>query len=203
MLGARGRALDIGQSLGCGAGRSSPSSTFPIAPLVWFSNPATARARLRMDMSLRVGAVRYCDPHARGSVDSSATGLSGRLHKASQGWEMDASIRLEGGSPEDIIDLTDWLGGENELRGRCHITPAPIGASELGSVSEVLTVALGSGGAGSVLASSLITWIRTRKTKAKIIIETEEGSISLDIETVRDIAPLLEQTLRMSGDNRA
>jgi hypothetical protein len=116
---------------------------------------------------------------------------------------MDASIRIVGGSPEDLGDLAEWLGGETELRGRCRIVQSAINDTELGSIPDLLMVALGSGGAGTVLASSLITWLQTRKTRAKITVETGDRSISLDIETTRDVAPLLEQTLRMSGDNRA
>lgn len=114
---------------------------------------------------------------------------------------MDASIKVEGGSPEDLADLTEWLGAENELRGRCRIARNAIGDTELGSIPDLLIVALGSGGAGTVLASSLITWLQTRKTRAKITVETAERSISLDIESIKDVAPLLEQILRMSGDN--
>ena len=114
---------------------------------------------------------------------------------------MDASIRIEGGSPEDLADLAEWLGAENELRGRYRIIQNAISDTELGSIPDLLMVALGSGGAGTVLASSLITWLQTRKTRAKITVETAERSISLDIETIKDVTPLLEQTLRMSGDN--
>jgi hypothetical protein len=114
---------------------------------------------------------------------------------------MEVSIRIEDGSPEDLTDLTEWLGGENELRGRCHIVRNAISDTELGSVPDLLMVALGSGGAGTVLASSLITWLQTRKTRAKITVVTTERSISLDIEATKDVVPMLEQILRMSGDS--
>ena len=114
---------------------------------------------------------------------------------------MDVSIRVEGGSPEDLADLTEWLGAENQLRGRCRIVRNTISDTELGTIPDLLMVALGSGSAGTVLASSLITWLQTRKTRAKLTVETAERSVSLDIEAIKDVAPLLEQILRMSGDN--
>jgi hypothetical protein len=114
---------------------------------------------------------------------------------------VDARIRLEGGSVEELAALAEWLGDENGLRGRCNVVRDPIRETELGSVSELLTVALGAGGAGTVLASSLITWLQTRKTTAKIRVEAAGRSITLDIETLRDVTPALERILRISDDD--
>jgi hypothetical protein len=80
---------------------------------------------------------------------------------------MDAQIRITGGTGGELADLGGWLGGDGELRGRVRAVRSPIGDAELGSVTELLTVALGAGGAGTVLASSLKTWLMTRRTTAK------------------------------------
>ena len=50
----------------------------------------------------------------------------------------------------------------------------------MGSITDVLTVALGSGGATSVLAQTIKTWLSTRRSDVRIKIET--GSRTLEIE---------------------
>ena len=106
---------------------------------------------------------------------------------------MNVTIGLAGGSPEALADLAEWLSDESELRGRVRVIDRHVSDTELGSVAELLTVALGAGGAGTVLASSVITWLQTRRTVAKIIVESSKGSVTLDIQTVADVTPLLER----------
>ena len=114
---------------------------------------------------------------------------------------MDAQIRMVGGTGEELAALGEWLVGEDELRGRVRISHSPISGTELGSVPELLTVALGTGGAGTVLASSLKTWLATRRTAAKITVEAAGRSVTLDIQTVGDVAPLLKQILQAVDDD--
>ncbi len=113
---------------------------------------------------------------------------------------MDAQIWITGGSGEEIAALVEWLGGEDELRGRIRAVHGLIGDTELGSVTELLTVALGAGGAGTVLASSLKTWLVTRRTAAKITVKSAGRSVTFDIETLGEVAPLLEQILKVGDD---
>lgn len=116
------------------------------------------------------------------------------------GWGMDAQIWITGGSGEEIAALAEWLGGEDELRGRVRAVHGLIGDTELGSVTELLTVALRAGGAGTVLASSLKTWLVTRRTAAKITVKSAGRSVTFDIETLGEVAPLLEQILKVGDD---
>ncbi len=113
---------------------------------------------------------------------------------------MDAQIRILGGTDGDLAALGEWLQGEDELRGRIRATHGAIGDTELGSVVDLLTVALGAGGAGTVLASSLKTWLLTRKTTAKIIVKSGGRLVTLDIQTADEVAPLLEQILKAGDD---
>ncbi len=113
---------------------------------------------------------------------------------------MDAQIRVTDGTGEELAALGEWLGCEDELRGRVSTVRSPISGTELGSITELLTVALGSGGAGTVLASPLKTWLMTRRTTAKITVESAGRSVTLDIQTADEVAPLLEQIL-MAGDD--
>lgn len=111
---------------------------------------------------------------------------------------MDVQIHAE--DTEDLTALRSWLSQEDELRGRVRSVDAPIGDGTLGALPELLTVALGAGGAGTVLASSLKTWLLTRRKTAKLTVETEGRTISLDIATVDDIAPLLQQLFEAIRD---
>jgi hypothetical protein len=77
---------------------------------------------------------------------------------------MDVTIKVMGGTGAELIDLGKWLGEEDALRGRVRIVPKSISSTELGSLSDTLTVALGTGGMGTILASCLKNWLRTRRT---------------------------------------
>ena len=114
---------------------------------------------------------------------------------------MDASIRVIGGDADVVGSLAEWLASERELRGAVRTVASRIGETQLGAVTEIITVALGSGGAGSVLASSLITWLRTRPTRAKFLIKSGDRSVELDIRTLEDVRPLLEQMLGAVADD--
>ena len=114
---------------------------------------------------------------------------------------MDAQIRIVGGADGDLAALGEWLQGENELRGRIHPTYGVIGEADLGPTMELLTVALGTGGAGTVLASSLKTWLITRRTTAKIIVKSAGRSVTLDIQTNDEVMPLLKQVLQAGNDD--
>lgn len=74
---------------------------------------------------------------------------------------MRARIALSGG--DDVGEraaLWDWLHDEPELRGGIAWEKPPPDPTHLGGAMEVLTVALGSGGAGVALAKSLVTWLQ-------------------------------------------
>lgn len=112
------------------------------------------------------------------------------------GTALEALVRLEGGTSEELTELAEWLNAEEQLRGRVSIVRSSIGETELGSVPQLLTVMLGTGGAGTVLASSVKTWLQTRKTKAKVTVQSGERSVTLDIETVGEVAPLIADILK-------
>jgi hypothetical protein len=117
------------------------------------------------------------------------------------GRKLEAQIWLTDGTSEEIGALAEWLVGENQLRGRVRTDRGPVGDTELGFSTELLTVMLGTGGAGTVLASSLKTWLQTRRTKAKITVKSRGRSVTLDIETVDEVTPLLEEILKTPDDD--
>lgn len=113
---------------------------------------------------------------------------------------MDVQVQIVGGGDRDLAALYEWLQEEDELRGRIRAVHGRIGETELGPVVELLTVALGAGGTGTVLASSLKTWLLTRRTTAKIVLKSAGRSVTVDVQNAGDVAPLLEQILKANDD---
>lgn len=119
----------------------------------------------------------------------------------SGGCKVDAQVRLVDGDAADVAALWQWLNDERDLRGRVVRAPASVGATELGGVADLLTVAVGAGGSGTVLATSLIAWVRTRRTTATITVEAHDRRVTLNITTVGDVSPLLHEILAQTTDN--
>ncbi|MEU9123441.1 hypothetical protein AB0C96_26825 [Streptomyces sp. NPDC048506] len=93
-------------------------------------------------------------------------------------------IRTDNGADE-LRSLLAWLQGDDALRGRVRLEHAPIGSDEMGGLVDALTVALGSGGIGAALASSLTTWISQRRSDVKFTVTTRNGqSIEVDAKRV-------------------
>jgi len=113
---------------------------------------------------------------------------------------MDVRIYVSGGDAEYTAALAHWLNDESELRGAVRQVAAPIVDTELGSVAYTLTVALGAGGGGTVLARSLTVWLQTRRTSAKLTVECEGRTVTLDLKSTHDMQPLLRQVLKVPDE---
>lgn len=116
---------------------------------------------------------------------------------------MRAEITVLGGEEiTEITDLWEWLRGERQLFGAVEPVRRPPGDSELGGTVDLLTVALGSGGAGVVLARSLVVWLRTRRSDVSVVVRTETGSATVTATNLDEdqLLPLLEQVLREHHD---
>ncbi|MGH2844047.1 MAG: effector-associated constant component EACC1 [Solirubrobacteraceae bacterium] len=98
-----------------------------------------------------------------------------------------------------LRSLLEWLRHEDALRGRVCTVHAPVRPGEMGGVLEVLEVALGSGGAGAVLAGSVSTWLsQPRRADVTLTVTAEDGRrIELDARLVRDPAVLLREVERL------
>jgi hypothetical protein len=67
----------------------------------------------------------------------------------------------EGASGEQLRSLRDWLGHQGDLRGRIGDIEGKPGAEALGGgLMKALSVAVGSGGAITILVSGVISWLR-------------------------------------------
>lgn len=96
---------------------------------------------------------------------------------------------------DELRSLLDWLGHEDALRGRVRLEPVfKQTGGQMGGWLEVLTVALGSGGAGAVLTASLSTYLANRRSDVTLTITGRDGTVGeLSAQRVRDVPELLDR----------
>jgi hypothetical protein len=103
-------------------------------------------------------------------------------------------ISLVDGGLDDLYSLFDWLQRNDELRGRIGTLSQQPGPDEMGGAVEILSVALGSGGAGAVLASSLATWLQTRRARISVeLVGSESGETVRKVEVEAGSAAAVEE----------
>ncbi|MFG2401342.1 effector-associated constant component EACC1 [Streptomyces lydicus] len=101
----------------------------------------------------------------------------------------------DNGDGSTMEGLTDWLRREPELRGKVKMHSKPIGEGDLGAAADIAIVAVGSGGAMTVLAQSLKAWLsRPRRSRLRISLESEQG-IRMEVEAdhPEDVERLLRE----------
>jgi hypothetical protein len=111
-----------------------------------------------------------------------------------------SQLRITTDDPGELRSLLEWLRREDELRGRVNLEGAvdPSG-EQMGAVLDVLTVALGSGGALAVLAGSLSTWFTQRRSDVKVTVVGPDGRrIEVDARRVRDVPALMRDVERLA-----
>jgi Effector Associated Constant Component 1 len=114
---------------------------------------------------------------------------------------MVAVIRVDGGDADELRSLHEWLRDEAELRGAVRLIHASVAPDELGGIADAVSVAVGAGGAGTVLASALATWLRTRRTAVRLVVQRGGQKVELELETLESVVPLIERLLD-TGDDR-
>lgn len=115
---------------------------------------------------------------------------------------MHAEIRVAGGDEAaEVVALAGWLRGERGLTGAVSLGRGSSRPESLSSAVDVISVALGSGGAGVALAQSLTAWLRSRRPDVKLTVTTGDGrSVQVEAGTVADPLPLLLEVVRQAGD---
>ncbi|MFT9668466.1 effector-associated constant component EACC1 [Streptomyces rhizosphaericola] len=111
---------------------------------------------------------------------------------------MELYVWVEGNAQvEELEDLVEWLSHETELRGRIKLAPAVPAAGELGGLPEILVATLGGGGAVSVLATSLSTYLsQSRRRAIRIKVKGRQGQeIEVDAQRADDAERLLRIAL--------
>jgi hypothetical protein len=77
--------------------------------------------------------------------------------------------------PELLPSLADWLNREEILRGRIHPVRPVTEPGTMGAAVELLSVVLGSGGAGAVLVRSISTWLAQRHSEVSVSLKDASG----------------------------
>jgi hypothetical protein len=109
---------------------------------------------------------------------------------------VEAELRLSGNGAADVYPLLwNWLQGEPPLQGRTRWSSGVPGDTSLGA-PDWITVALGAGGAGTVLVASLGKWLgRVTQPGLKLKI-TRRGPRQGDVEEIEVAVG------RLNEDNR-
>lgn len=93
------------------------------------------------------------------------------------------------GTTVAMRSLEAWLTGHEDLRGRVRPVMMASRPGAMGSVPEVLMVAV-QGGMATAVASVLISWIRRQAGKVSVSATRSDGTkITLDAEYVRGVTP--------------
>lgn len=101
---------------------------------------------------------------------------------------MESRLVLDGGdAAAGLASLTDWLRRDGELRGRIRLVRQPPVPGQMGSLVEVLAVAVGAGGAVTVLAKSLAVWLaQPRRSTVRIkVIRSDGTKVEISAEHLR------------------
>ncbi|MFJ6011175.1 hypothetical protein [Streptomyces sp. NPDC092952] len=90
-------------------------------------------------------------------------------------------------APVHLRSLRDWLTREDAFRGRLALRADAPQPGHMGTAAQVLMVAVGSGGAATVLARSVATWLTQRRADVKVTVQTPGGSrIVVDVKRAAD-----------------
>ncbi|MEV0705860.1 hypothetical protein AB0I53_49275 [Saccharopolyspora sp. NPDC050389] len=111
---------------------------------------------------------------------------------------MHARVRVTAGREQqaELRSLGEWLRQEDDLRGYVSLeqpTPAP---GEMGALSEVLVVALSTGGAVTALARSVSVWLQQRHSDVTIEVSNSDRTVTLDARRVVDAEALVREVLK-------
>ncbi|MBP2328819.1 hypothetical protein JOF56_009204 [Kibdelosporangium banguiense] len=104
-------------------------------------------------------------------------------------------VKTTSSPDDDLRDLRDWLIGEDEFRGRIELRQAPPPSGAMGTITDVLQVGLGPGGALAALTSAVIVWLRHRSGKITIKVTKDGESVELAADHVRHLDPQAIQAL--------
>lgn len=109
-------------------------------------------------------------------------------------------LSVESDNPvSDLEDLSEWLSHEPGLRGLIADGVGEPGQGKLGTAVDVLIAAVGSGGAFTVLITSLQSYLSNHGTDLTVKLTGPRGSISLDAKRARDPEALVRAAREAVG----
>lgn len=144
------------------------------------------------------GPVLLADPRPGSNTGLSHGTITSTVSAGERSSCVEVQIRVDApDAADELRALRQWLSAEDEFRGRVALrggTPRP---GDMGPVVDLLTVAVSSGGAATVLAGTLAVWLRNRRSDVSIeISETEEGrTVKVTGNRVGDAEALIREVL--------
>lgn len=115
-----------------------------------------------------------------------------------------ATAAISTGSKLDAFALKDWLDDVRELRGRSEVVVLPTDVGSQGGVTDVLVVALSSGGVVALLVDALPKWLALRRNvgSLKVKVTRQDGRTEVEVEMDQsgDRAALIETILHALED---
>lgn len=123
---------------------------------------------------------------------------------AGDGVNQHATVQLIG--LLDPFALVAWLNDTRELRG-AEVRSRPPEAGEMGSVADVVAVALGGSGVAVVLIAKVYDWILLQRDAGSMtikIVRPDGSSVEISVDRAQDRATLIDRAQRLldPGDDR-
>src|SRR4051794_3588974 len=78
-------------------------------------------------------------------------------------------------SDSELRELRDWLARDQPRPAQLAFISSPAEPGTMGPVADTLQVAVGTGGAITVLAGSIATWLSTRKQDISLRLVRQDG----------------------------
>lgn len=119
-----------------------------------------------------------------------------------------ATAAVAVGSGPDAYALRDWLNDADELRGKAAIYPPPPAIGQTGSITDVVTVAVGSGGVAALLVKKVYDWSVLRRNAGALYVRykrVDGTELEFKVDRAQDRAELMDRARRFleSGDGGA
>jgi phosphatidate phosphatase APP1 len=83
--------------------------------------------------------------------------------------------------PRYVSSLHEWLRSEDELRGLIGLTRGKPKPEQMGDLTSIITIAIGSGGIASVVLNSLTTWLTQRQNRQVTVKVTTKNGASVEV----------------------
>ncbi len=102
---------------------------------------------------------------------------------------MDMSVTVMAANPgREARELRRWLAAEEELHGHVWLAELMPQPGSLGALTDTLMVSLGPGGAATVFAAALISWIRHRTADTQVVVKRPDGAqVEVSAQRVRGL----------------
>lgn len=116
---------------------------------------------------------------------------------------MNLTIAVDAEREDELRSLDRELIDVEELRGLVRRQARPPRAGELGTLDEVLIVALGQGGAAGALSMALVAWLRRRVGSITVKLTKPDNSVlEVTAQHVRNLSAdkLVELTTHLQTE---